>query len=154
MTSKPRHLLRQTLEEDSVVTVGFLTSAAITRFSTVIYAIPVSQHDSGLFFNAGVREAAFSAQKRRLDQEKHLCASCESWHLWIRELATQPLMNIADSQWEDPLITCTGSSISILVPPPGSLVVTKAVLNYYLRRKILHLYGHNHNQQLRRCWSW
>lgn len=50
MTSKPRHLLRETLEEDSVVTVGFLTSAAMTRFSTVIYAIPVSQHDSGLFF--------------------------------------------------------------------------------------------------------
>lgn len=49
------------------MTVGFLTSAAMTRFSTVIYTVPVSQQDSGLFLNAGVRDAAVSAQKWRLE---------------------------------------------------------------------------------------
>lgn len=52
------------------LTVGFLTSAAMTRFTTVIHTVPVSQQDSEPVFNAGVREAAVPAQKRQLGHEK------------------------------------------------------------------------------------
>lgn len=52
-----------------------MTSAAMTRFSRLICTVQVSQQDSGLFFNAGVKEAAVSAQERQLGHEKQLCAS-------------------------------------------------------------------------------
>lgn len=57
------------------MTVGFLTSATMARFSTVTYIVPVSQQASGLVFNAGRREAVVPAQKRQLDHEKQLSAS-------------------------------------------------------------------------------